>query len=165
MATMRLIFGSQARYTTPMAPRPIWALIWYRPRSLRTRVAMVSAWSGVRLILGDDAGQSTLYRTLLDYLSNPPSNRLRSQTRSATDGKRGLSTTVLRSYARAARKNQGQPEVGPAILTLTIADERNASFLGSNQRHVHQMLAQEPHLQFIGPQHIADRQVVGSIVA
>ena len=61
-----------------------------------------------------------------------------------------------------AGKNEG--------LTLSptpgIPDPRGfALVLGCDQGHMHQMLAQKPHLQFIGPQDVADRQIVGSVVA
>src|SRR5579884_4233180 len=38
-------------------------------------------------------------------------------------------------------------------------------FAGFNQRNVHEVLADEPDLEFVGPQHIADDHVVGTIVA
>src|SRR5205814_10267708 len=41
MATFRSIFGSRARYTTPIAPRPSSSSISYRPKLVPTRVAMV----------------------------------------------------------------------------------------------------------------------------
>ena len=34
-----------------------------------------------------------------------------------------------------------------------------------HQRHVDQVLAQKPCLQFVGAQHIADGQVVGAIIS
>lgn len=35
---------------------------------------------------------------------------------------------------------------------------------GFNQRHVHQVLADKPHLQFVGAQNITDHEIVGALV-
>jgi len=34
-----------------------------------------------------------------------------------------------------------------------------------DQRHVHQMLAQEPRLKFVRPQHVADNKIIGTVIA
>jgi hypothetical protein len=61
----------------------------------------------------------------------------------------------------------GAQKSGPTLRSAPtiLSSDEELSVLGSNQWHVHQMLAQEPHLQFIGPQNIADCEVIGSIVA
>jgi hypothetical protein len=41
----------------------------------------------------------------------------------------------------------------------------NRGGLGFDHRHVDQVLAQEPHLQFIGAQHFADDQVIRAVIA
>ena len=43
MATVRSIFGSRVRYTTPITPRPSSFWISYRPRFVPTWVAMISS--------------------------------------------------------------------------------------------------------------------------
>ena len=61
-----------------------------------------------------------------------------------------------------AEKRANPSRSAPNIL---IDLKRSLSVPGGDQRHMHQMLAQEPYLQFVGTQDVADRKIVGSVVA
>src|ERR1700757_5536457 len=37
--------------------------------------------------------------------------------------------------------------------------------VGSDQRNVHEMLGEEPHLEFIGADDVADQQIIGTVIA
>jgi hypothetical protein len=59
-------------------------------------------------------------------------------------------------------RKEGRPEAGPE---RPVKSAIRFSVSGFSQRHVHQMLAQEPYLQLVGAQDVADRQIVGAVVA
>ena len=48
---------------------------------------------------------------------------------------------------------------------ITISKSYVQVLLSVDQWHLHKMLAQEPHLQLVRPQHVADRQVVCTVVS
>src|SRR6266404_4721803 len=56
----------------------------------------------------------------------------------------------------------GRCVVGPKGFCARVSRQ---SVFGLGQGHVHQMLAQEPYLQFVGAENVADGQVVGAVVA
>ena len=50
-------------------------------------------------------------------------------------------------------------------VNLRLPGVPHSRFFRLHQRHVNQVLAQKPDLQFVGAQHVADHQVIGAIVA
>ncbi len=68
--------------------------------------------------------------------------------------------TVLRSLETQCQKIRADLKSAPRDFFQQVG----VLVSGFGQGHIHQMLAQEPYLQFIGPQNIADGKIVGSIV-
>lgn len=60
------------------------------------------------------------------------------------------------------RKTSG-PELEPAFGS-PLSSFSELWILRVYQRHFHQVLTQEPYLQFVGAQHIAHDHVVGSVI-
>jgi len=59
-----------------------------------------------------------------------------------------------------APHKKGRPKSALCCSTLIAV-----LLLRGDERHMDQMLAQEPHLQFVEPQGVADGQVIGAVVA
>lgn len=68
----------------------------------------------------------------------------------------------IKGRSRVAARPQGMND-----KTGQSDDPRRqlTSLLGVNKRHIDQMFAHEPNLQLIRPNHVADQQVVGAVVA
>jgi hypothetical protein len=72
------------------------------------------------------------------------------------------STPVLRKNDHLCFKEQ--------LRAPPTANQRARKFwsqlwsVGSDHRSVDDMLGDEPHLQFVGPNHIADDQIVGALI-
>ena len=66
-----------------------------------------------------------------------------------------------------ARDNAGPVSNGARIFVMRRESTQPFAtwIFRMHQRHVDEMLAQKPHLQFIAAQHIADDHVVGAVVA
>ena len=57
----------------------------------------------------------------------------------------------------------GWLEASPQCGRLSVCGGR--SIYRFDQRHVHKMLADEPHLQFVGTEHITDHKIVGAVIS
>jgi len=62
-------------------------------------------------------------------------------------------------------KQDEQARASLLVCFGNLPSRTQPRLLSMHQRHIHQVLAEEPDLQFIGPQHIADDKIVSAGVA
>lgn len=67
--------------------------------------------------------------------------------------------------SRASGKWQQSPAARGLEISERLASFSRARLFRMHQRNVDEMLAQEPHLQFVSSQNVADDQIIRALVA